>query len=74
MKATYNDIPVEIINRLPSLGENRPRRLVLRAIEGEPFTKYTHGGWCNTDMAIVTENCPGLKIEPVLKIEEESNA
>lgn len=63
MRVTYNEIPVEIIGKLPPLGVGRPCLLRLRALEGEPFTQYTHGGWCKTATINVTENCPGLKIE-----------
>lgn len=49
---TPKNIEVEVIDVLTTC-DNR-KRVVIRATAGEPFQKYTHGGWIETDCAVVS--------------------
>lgn len=49
---TPQNITVEIINVLT--GSDNRKRVLVRAMTGEPFTTQTHGGPMNTNSALVS--------------------
>ena len=54
--ARYNGIEVQIKGVLHT-GDGR-KRVAIRAIQGEPFGSWTHGGWITTDSAVVSPDVP----------------
>ena len=52
--ARYNGIEVQIKGVLHT-GDGR-KRVAIRAIQGELFGSWTHGGWITTDSAVVSSD------------------
>lgn len=44
-------IQVEVLDAFEGAGGRKVARV--RALAGQPFTGWTHGGWCQSDQAVV---------------------